>query len=400
MAQAGRAKKLEEKIKQDTELAKNALPGGEGPNNPLESTEDGNIRCKVCDCIMNSGAQAQAHLTGTKHRHRMDKVEQEMMDKVGVGRSLLDKHMRGLRGRGRGRGRGNASFRGGHNSRGGFHQASGPGWGTSFAEPGEGDGKDEDEVTTAEAEEEYKRVFAECLENNFDLDLATKTAKAAMRAALNIVDSEDEQSEEDDDEDDTEMEDMTRGITVIQPPSDDGGKPGQYRCDLCDPPVQLNSEVELENHVVSEEHKKAGALLAPLTSFPHGGAAEKGKGRGRGRGKVKLDPTRGKVYKGRPNALSADTMKAQRGRRGLISFGEVMPSKLTKAQKKLAKVKNDISTILAKHKVEAALTAPTEEKPKMPMLQAFVKGNEEGELHGGGEVNFAAYGYQHDDPDG
>ena len=34
-------------IKEDTELAKNALPGGEGPNNPLESTDDGNIRCKV-----------------------------------------------------------------------------------------------------------------------------------------------------------------------------------------------------------------------------------------------------------------------------------------------------------------------------------------------------------------
>ena len=29
---------------------------------------------QVCDCIMNSGAQAQAHLNGTKHRHRMDKV--------------------------------------------------------------------------------------------------------------------------------------------------------------------------------------------------------------------------------------------------------------------------------------------------------------------------------------
>ena len=69
--------------------------------------------------------------------------------------------------------------------------------------------------------------------------------------------------------------------------------------------------------------KKAGAKLAALTSFPHGGAAEKGKGRGRGRGRGKLDPTRGKVYKGRPNALSSDTMKAQRGRRGLISFGEV-----------------------------------------------------------------------------
>merc|ERR1719278_1734751 len=306
MAQVERAKKLEAKIKEDTEMAKNAMPGREGPDNPLESTDDGNIRCKVCDCIMNSGAQAQAHLNGTKHRHRMDK------------------HVRGLRGRGRGRG----AFRGGHNFRGGFHQASGPGWGSQFVEPEEEPVKDEDEVTTAEAEEEYKRVFAECLENNFDLDLATKTAKAAMRAALNIVDSEDESDEnEEEDEYDEEMEDLTRGITVIEPPSEDGGKPGQYRCDLCEPPIQLHSEVELENHVVSEGHKKAGALLAPLTSFPHGGGAEKGKGRGRGGGKGKLDPTRGKVYRGRPNALSADTMKAQRGRRGLISFGEVMPSK-------------------------------------------------------------------------
>ena len=100
-----------------------------------------------------------------------------------------------------------------------YFKGSGPGWGTSLAEPDQGDGKDEDEVTTAEAEEEYKRVFAECLENNFDLDLATKTAKAAMRAALNIVDSEDEQSSDgDDEEDDAEIEDLTRGITVIQPP--------------------------------------------------------------------------------------------------------------------------------------------------------------------------------------
>ena len=56
--------------------------------------------------------------------------------------------------------------------------------------------------------------------------------------------------------------------------------------------------------------------------------------------------------------MSADTMKAQRGRRGLISYGEVMPSKLTKGQKKLAKKKNDISSILAAHKVDAALTTP------------------------------------------
>ena len=124
MAQVERAKKLEAKvftnlswarlrgvcfftniypqIKEDTEMAKNAMPGREGPDNPLESTDDGNIRCKVvllqltlaprlgrlviyvangltqvCDCIMNSGAQAQAHLNGTKHRHRMDKVRMQ-----------------------------------------------------------------------------------------------------------------------------------------------------------------------------------------------------------------------------------------------------------------------------------------------------------------------------------
>ena len=135
----------------------------------------------------------------------------------------------------RGRGRGRGAFRGGHNFRGGFHQvfaenfrffapyqllqASGPGWGSQFVEPEDEPVKDEDEVTTAEAEEEYKRVFAECLENNFDLDLATKTAKAAMRAALNIVDSEDESDEnEEEDEYDEEMEDLTRGITVIEPP--------------------------------------------------------------------------------------------------------------------------------------------------------------------------------------
>ena len=39
-----------------------------------------------------------------------------------------------------------------------------------------------------------------------------------MRAALNIVDSEDEESEGDEDEDDIEVEDLMRGITVIEPP--------------------------------------------------------------------------------------------------------------------------------------------------------------------------------------
>ena len=82
--------------------------------------------------------------------------------------------------------------------------------------------------------------------------------------------------------------------------------------------------MELETHLVSEAHIAAasGSSLAPLTSFPHGGARPLARGRGRGGGEP-LDPSRGKVYRGRPNALNTDSMKAQRGRRGLISYGEV-----------------------------------------------------------------------------
>jgi hypothetical protein len=296
--------------------------------------------------------------------------------------------MRAQRGRGRGRGRGH---RGGFNQKlddrvdpegyfanytprlaeeeevealqeGGFvgYPGGGPGWGAQFAEPAV-QKVDEDEVTTKEAEEEYRRVFNQCLENNFDLDQATKSAKAAMRAALGIVDSEDEDSGGDgegeevlgEDEDDNVETFPPPGISIVTPPSSDGGKPGYYRCEVCE--ADLKSEVELEEHLVTAGHEQAvtGSGLVSLSSFPHGSRSARGRG-------VPWDPTRGKVYRGRPNALSADTMKAQRGRRGLISYGEVMPSKLTKGQKKLARKKGDISSILATHAVDAALTDPTQ----------------------------------------
>ena len=175
--------------------------------------------------------------------------------------------MRGIRGRGRGRGRPfRGQFRGGW--RGSFHQVSSsftldsmlqgfnpnfgpegyegyegygpgdgfvPGWGAPFVE----EPKDEDEITTAEAEEEYSRVFAECLENNFDLDIATKTAKRAMRAALGIVDSEDEDSEEGVDPEECNEEEEAGssllGIVIVTPPSKDGGKPGHYKCEVRSP---------------------------------------------------------------------------------------------------------------------------------------------------------------------
>ena len=71
-------------------------------------------------------------------------------------------------------------------------------------------------------------------------------------------------------------------------------------------------------------------------------------------------------------------MKAQRGRRGLISYGEVMPNKLTKGQKKAQP--KDIAELLAKKGQEAGINsggAPggTESNKKMASyLMSFVKG--------------------------
>ena len=45
-------------------------------------------------------------------------------------------------------------------------------------------------------------------------------------------------------------------------------------------------------------------------------------------------PNRGPVWRAAPNAANTNAVRAQRGRRGLISYGEAMPEKLTKSQKK------------------------------------------------------------------
>jgi len=251
-------------------------------------------------------------------------------------------------------------------------------------------------VSTTDAEDEYRRVFENCLENNFDLEGATKAAKKAMRNALDIVDSSDEEENEDqkDQQDQQDQQDQEEdeevgeesfpplGVSVVTPP--DGGTPGIYNCDLCE--VTLKSEVELEEHLVTEEHVKAfsGSALASIHNFPHGPGAGTTRGKGVSRGNrargEPSDPKRGKVYKGRPNAMSSDTMKAQRGRRGLISFGEVMPAKLTKGQKKINKEKNNIAAVIGAHKIETALN-PGDDGKTLPLLQAFIKGKEDGELH-------------------
>ena len=95
------------------------------------------------------------------------------------------------------------------------------GWGAAFVEEKV---REEEQVTTAEAEEEYRRVFNESLEQNFDLAAATKAAKAAMRAALGIVDSSEEESEGEEGGEEEEEVFPPLGITIVTPPSSDGGK--------------------------------------------------------------------------------------------------------------------------------------------------------------------------------
>ena len=65
-------------------------------------------------------------------------------------------------------------------------------------------------------------------------------------------------------------------------------------------------------------------------------------------------------------------MKAQRGRRGLISYGETMPDKLTKSQKKAQP--KDIAELLAKKSKEAGVPADGDIKKCAPLLMSFVPG--------------------------
>merc|ERR1719431_1915835 len=314
----------------------NSIPGGTQPGNPLQSQPNGDIYCRVCDCNMNSGAQAQSHIVGVKHRHRMDKF------------------VRGQRGRGGGRG-------GFFGNRGGFHgmqQQPVPLMDVQVPE----EAIRVNQVTTEEAEEEYERVFAEGLANNMDVQEATKIAEEAKQSALSF--SEDVQPGDaavvKQFHADNDSRFPPRGIAIVSVPTP--VKPGTYKCNLCS--MMLLSETNLEHHLVSDQHQDS-LIKSSLGSLDH----DQQSGRGRG-----------KIYRGRPNAVSSGSMKAQRGRRGLISYGEVMPDKLSKSQKKAQP--KDIASILAKKSMEVGVTAvggsgmvaSESGKKVMPLLMSFVRG--------------------------
>jgi len=324
--------------------------------NPLQILPNGDTRCELCCCNMNSEPQAITHVNGSKHRR------------------ALDKHRRSNRGRGRGRGGFGGGFGRGM-SRGGMNPRPIPLMqvdtsGVAFGGPSTMGGFEDDDQ---EAREEYNAAFEEALANNVDIQEAHRIAESARQIVMSRQDmaSDDPDfvhpfSTNGDGEDD---EDATpawppRGIVIL--PSKGGV--GNFRCDLCH--VLLTSEMDLERHLCAPQH--LSRLQMNMTGYsgnmPPGMRGSRGGPRihknGRGRG----------------------SMKAQRGRKGLIAEGEVIPAKRSKTEKTAAKaemgkiieeMRNPKPKWVETEEVKAGKTTNNKwnsmDKMK-PLLMTFVKG--------------------------
>ena len=340
-AQTEKVKQLQEKVAQANSPEKTVNVSNpqslERPNNPLQSQPNGDIHCTVCDCTMNSGAQAQSHIAGVKHRSKMERT------------------MRSFRGRGRGFGAQRGFGRG----------AGGP---RLVVPPLE---KQQAVCDEDEANEEYERVFNEALADNIDVEEAKSRAEAAKQAALSVLGPTENEVQTqrtvqyipqlEEDEDDEEDEDNVMiGIDIITAP--DGATSGTYRCNCCG--VMLTSEENLKIHLETAAHQMfiEGRKKA-IKQIKIEKQAQSQRG----------STSRGRVYRGRANAHQEGSMKAQRGRRGLISYGETMPDKLTKGQKKAQP--KDIAELLARKSAEVGIAAGAGEIKKVaPLLMNFVRG--------------------------
>ena len=226
----------------------------------------------------------------------------------------------------------------------------------------------------AEANEEYERVFNEALADNIDVEEAKSRAEAAKQAALSVlgpVGNETQtpstskvqyipQIEEEDDDDEEDEDNVMIGIDIITAP--DGATSGTYRCNCCG--VMLTSEENLKIHLETAAHQMY--IEGRKKAIRQMKAAKRVA-------QVQRGSSKGRVYRGRANAHQEGSMKAQRGRRGLISYGEVMPDKLTKGQKKAQP--KDIAELLARKSAEVGIAAGVGEIKKVaPLLMNFVRG--------------------------
>jgi len=283
----------------------------------LQKQVNGDFKCTICDTRMNSAACADAHTKGQRHRKNV----------------ATHNRRGGFAGRG--------GLRGGRGGRGGGRAPA----------PVKVEIKVKEKELNDDARAEYDRVFAEKLAGNTDLESAEEAAINAMNAVLNgsvdlitpakptvaivipgvtIAPN-------------TNVNNQNQwpppGITVLKEPK--GFKPGEYRCEACE--VNLASEPILEAHLNSDDHKLNEA-----------------------RGVSIKKPNSGGVYNPRRGGSKGNTLLAQRGRRGLIAGGEMMPDKLNKSERR---EQRDIAASIANH-----LAKQTGEIKVLPLLMSFVRG--------------------------
>lgn len=222
---------------------------------------------------------------------------------------------------------------------------------------------DEDDDDDQEAIEEYNAAFEEALANNVDVQEAHRIAETARQAMISrqgfsADDTELIQPFEEDEEGQPTF--PPRGIVIL---ASSGGL-GQFRCDLCH--VLLTSENDLEHHLVSPKHLS----FLQMNTEGYSGSLPPGMRGARGGPRVH----RGGGGRG--------SMKAQRGRKGLIAEGEIIPAKRSKTEKKAAKAEmgNIIEQMRNPAKTEETKEVKTTNNKwnsmdKMkPLLMTFVKG--------------------------
>lgn len=196
---------------------------------PLKNLPNGDIRCEICQCNMNSEPQALTHTNGAKHKRAMEKLR------------------RSSRGRGRGRG-GNVSGMAGRPIP--LMQVD-----TSNVIFGGPMSSSQNEEYTESDNSVYNDAFEEALANNVDIQEAHRIAENARQVAVANrgfaadVTADDEEIVqpflEEGEELDNSDPNKPRGIVVCK---------GYFRCDLCH--VFLTCQADLQHHLDSPEHIK------------------------------------------------------------------------------------------------------------------------------------------------
>jgi len=328
----------EAKASQSSLTANSSIDNTQEPEEPeFLQMINGEFVCTLCDARMNNREMRDSHFAGQRHRKALLKYETKRR------RTMGNAGLRGAKAWA-------ASKGGGHVNRGDRI--------AQVAVPVEESPQDKQKRAEL-ARSEYDRILAEALARKDSDQSAQEQALQAMNAILSgsipLHQIKQEPGTTNPPPVSLAVSDISLGngvkteenlnknqwpppyVTVVVKPR--GFKPGTYKCELCD--VTLASEPNLEAHINSPGHKEEEEKPPSL--------------RKRNQGKVFVDKVR-----------YDNIVKAQRGRRGLISSGEIMPHKLNKSEKR---EQADIAKSIEKH-----LNSQTGDVKVLPLLMNFIKG--------------------------